>query len=199
MKTKKENGSTPYEGNIILAFDRDKNDAEARLYLVKKAPKDKKDDQRKRKRVGIGKWVPAGGGRKSSDNSAKAGARRELFEESGDRWKIPMGDFHKVGLLEGYDTEESLPQSWENARLKWVVPIYETVIPEWLRDDHRPSKGIVKTGWFSIRSLPWDEMIDGDRSWMPRLIKGECLHIKVLFDYRFEKVVRRKIVARDFQ
>ena len=194
MKTKPK-----HIGNVILAYDRPKDQRGARLFLVKKERRNKKDIRRKRKRVGIGKRVPPGGAYKPSDPSQRHAAQRELWEETGNSWWIPIGSLHKVAELEGYEPRPDSPQSWRRARLKWVVHIYETVIPDHLHGSFRLSKGIVEAGWHPARRLPWREMINGDRFWLPRLVKGQKLRIKVLFDYDFERVVSRLIIRASFR
>lgn len=185
-------------GNLILAFDRSKSNSRTRLFLVQKEPKNKDDDQRKRKRVGIGRWVPPGGGREDFDHSQKHAAKRELWEESGEKWKIPVGDLRRVGLLQGYDADKRFPRIWNRARLKWIVHIYETVIPKDICNRFGLSKGIVNAGWFPITALPWDKMMRSDKYWLPLLISGQQLLVKVLFDYDTGRAIDYDLKIREF-
>ncbi|MEK7641779.1 MAG: NUDIX domain-containing protein [Patescibacteria group bacterium] len=194
MKTQKPQ----HVGNITLAYDAHSWSPDRHLFLVKKAPKGEEDRDRVRKRVGIGKRCLTGGGRDPGDRSHKQGAQRELFEESGNAWKIPLGNLYRVGVIESYRTVRGFPRSFEHATLKWVVHLYETIIPEHLLDKHGLSEGIVETGWFSVHDLPWSEMMDDSKLWIPRMIDGEQLRIRILRHYKHEKLMEHQIITEQF-
>ncbi|MBP6858229.1 MAG: NUDIX domain-containing protein [Candidatus Pacebacteria bacterium] len=189
-----------HDGSITFAFDSAERTQETRIFLIKNAPRNVKDRSRRRKRVGINKWMPPGGGRNPSDWSQKHGAQRELYEESGRRWKIPLGNLRRVGVLECYKTAKGSPRSFERATLKWVVHLYETVIPEWLYTSKpaRPSKGISKVQWFPIYLLPWHEMLDDVELWIPRMINGEQLRVRILRHYRTGRLMSHEIIPEQF-
>jgi 8-oxo-dGTP pyrophosphatase MutT (NUDIX family) len=189
-----------HDGSITFAFDSVRRTQETRIFLIKNAPKNEEDDTRRRKRVGINKWMPPGGGRNPSDRSQKHGARRELFEESGYQWKVPLASMRRVGVLECYETGVGSPRSFERATLKWVVHLYETVIPQWMQSARppRPSKGISKVQWFPIYLLPWHEMLDDGKLWIPRMINGEQLRVRILRHYRTNKLMSHEIIPERF-
>ncbi len=190
--------TTHHVGNVILTFDRPLTDPGVCMFLILKEKKNKSDRRRKRKRVGAGKWSLPGGATEVFDRSQKHAAQRELYEESGDVWRMPLGDLRKVGLLKGMQCAKRNSVSWEDAQLKWIVHVYMTVIPQDLKDLHRLSKGIVDRRWFPLHSLPYDNMLTPDRTWMPPLFKGEQHLIEVLFDYQFEKMIETRLSPRRF-
>ncbi len=189
MKTKPH-----YTGNIILAFDRNPIDQRARLFLGLKPPETEEEKQRIRRKIGCGKWVPLGGGFEPGDRSQKAAAKRELFEESGEAWKIPLADFKRVGIIDGYLTR-GRGLSWDKAEFSWRGHIYQVIIPEHLHDTYRiqPEQGkkpdYIRLAWRSAKRPPLRQMISSDKLWLPRLIKGEQLHIEVMYVHQVGGVI----------
>jgi len=89
-------------GNLVIVLDKPFGDPTGRILLGCKHEKNESDERRKRERVGIGKYVPCGGGLKPSDLSHKHGARRELFEEH----KIKEGETFVCDIAWDPDTTE---------------------------------------------------------------------------------------------
>ncbi len=85
----------PHIGNLAIITAK----AGSELLLVHKPPENEGDKHRKRKRIGINKWVQPGGGVEESDLSIVDSVRRETKQETG--LGFPVSAFTKVGILEG--------------------------------------------------------------------------------------------------
>ncbi len=164
MKTPK------HVGNVTIVLRKGVGSKPTQILLGLKPPKNKADDKRNRKRVGADKWVPPGGGTESGDKSQKHAAQRELLEETG--LNFSLSSFKKVGMLRGYNGSVEQPL--------WLVHIYlVTTASQALGPTAGP--GLVKLQWFGVSRLPFNKMLTGDRDWIPRVIKGEKLTIKIVF------------------
>ena len=139
-----------------------------RMLLLLKAPKNKDDSRRKRKRVGYGLWVPPGGGTESFDKSQKHAAQRELLEETG--LLFPLSSFRKVGILKGFLDDTGRPT--------WLVHLY-LVMTKGLNIPIIPGEGLTKARWFPASKLPFDRMLAGDKDWIPKIIVGDKLIVSV--------------------
>lgn len=40
----------------------------------------------------------------------------------------------------------------------------------------------MKPSWFSLDDIPYDEMWDGDKYWLPRILDGEKVEFDLVFD-----------------
>lgn len=139
------------------------------ILLGLKWPKRKKDEQRKRKKIGTSRWIMSGGGTETGDKSQKHSVQREVWEES--RLRIPLSGFKKVVTLRS----NVLP----TRRPLWLVHIYMVrvignplVVPD--RGTYEKMK------WFSLHYLPAN-MFPTDRKWLKRLLIGHKLSIEILF------------------
>jgi len=157
-------------GNVTLVLARNGDISEKSLLLGLKRPKKKSDDKRKRKKVGSGRWVPPGGGTEPADKSQKHSARREVFEEIGLRF--PLASFKRRGTLWGYETPSKTPI--------WKVYLY-VVWAKGLPTKTVPNEEYVAVKWFPVKKLPFGKMLTGDRKWIPRLIRGDKLSIRITF------------------
>ncbi|MFA6554552.1 MAG: NUDIX domain-containing protein [Candidatus Paceibacterota bacterium] len=154
-------------GNVIIVLDKPLGRDDVRILLGRKGPRKKSDDKRKRKRVGIGCWVPPGGGTESDDKSQKHSARRELLEETG--FLFPLKSFKKVGVMRVFLSDI----------LIWVVHIYlvDTTDPNLDYAIGEDDGEYLDMRWFSLEKLPFAKMLEGDGDWLPRIMKGEKLSI----------------------
>lgn len=155
-------------GNAVLILKRSVGHHESSVLMGLKRPKDKRDDKRKRRRIGIGLWVPPGGGTEKNDISQKHGAQREVYQETG--LKFPLRAFRKAGILKGYLDSTGVPT--------WLVHLY--VIDFGNLD--RPivhNEEYIEMRWFPLSKLPFGKMLQGDREWLPRIVRGEKLFIKL--------------------
>lgn len=164
MKTK------THIGNVTLVLNGGIGNCGKLLLLGLKRPKKESDDKRKRKKVGSGRWVPPGGGTESSDKSQKHSARREVFEEMG--LHFPLASFKRMGTLWGYEASSKAPI--------WKVYLY-VVEAKGLPSKIVPNEEYLIVKWFPIKKLPFGKMLTGDRKWIPRLIRGDKLSIRITF------------------
>ena len=115
------------------------------LLLMKKAPG----------RLGEGKWKALSGKLLPSETPIE-GAMRETFEESGIR----------VTQLE---PRGKLCYFFEGRREEWIVHLF---VSRSFEGELRSSdEGVVR--WFSLDELPYDEMWEDDRHWLPHVIDGK--------------------------
>jgi ADP-ribose pyrophosphatase YjhB (NUDIX family) len=169
----------PHEGNLVLI----KANLGKEILLLHKLPENEADKLRKRKRIGIDCWGPPGGGNDATDKNVAHAARRETLEETG--LDFPISAFYKIGMLEGFKQKETL-------ELAWIVHIFTATAWPDMKDQIRfDPKEHDKIGWFTIDEIPWNQMIESDRRWMPHLIgdKPERLAIQVAFEGDSEKVL----------
>jgi 8-oxo-dGTP pyrophosphatase MutT (NUDIX family) len=162
-------------GNVTLVLRQPHGASEPQLLLGLKRPKDKRDGKRKRERIGKGKWVPPGGGTEAEDKSQKHSAQRELLQETG--ILLPLSSFRKMGTLKGYLDGSAIPT--------WLVHIY-------CADVHDSCQFVTNEeyttmSWFPTSKLPFDEMLEGDRKWIPRIINNEKLSIKIVANGNADK------------
>ena len=104
---------------------------------------------------GEGKWNGVGGKLKPGE-SLNEGVKREVFEETG--LQISQHKFH--GILKFYFGKIKSPD--------WIVYVFST----------RVFKGNLKSSeegflhWFSFDEIPYDQMWQDDKYWLPLLIKN---------------------------
>jgi 8-oxo-dGTP diphosphatase len=160
-----------FVGNVTILLDVSAvhNEFDPVILLGRKKPKGKDDDHRKRKRIGIGRWVPPGGATELDDKSQKHSAQRELQQETG--LSYPLRKFKKVGVLRGYvDSGKTF---------NWLVNIY-LVNSDRPQRALKPNEEYVKMHWFHLSKLPFNGMLRGDREWLPRIVRGEKLSIRIV-------------------
>lgn len=160
-----------HTGNVTIVLRRPADRKPVHILLGLKPPRNKSDARRKRKRIGCNLWVPPGGGTESYDKSQKHAARRELEEET--NLRFPLSAFRKVGVLKGYNGSVE--------KLLWLVHIYLVTTTDNPHQDPVPGQGLLELRWFAKSNLPFDRMLTGDRYWIPRIIAGKKLKIKIVF------------------
>lgn len=156
-------------GNVTIVIDRSTDHNDPLVLLGLKRPKDKMDLKRKRKRIGVGHWVPPGGATEKTDKSQKHAAQRELSQEA--HLFFPLHSFKKVAILRGYLNKTNLPT--------WLVHIY---LVDASKSDRKfsPNEEYVKMNWFRLSKLPFKQMLQGDRDWLPRVVSGQKLSIRIV-------------------
>lgn len=105
---------------------------------------------------GEGRWN-APGGKLLKGESPETGAAREALEETG----LKVHDLHFHGILNFY--------LGDSKKLDQTVFVFSS----------KSAKGHVKQGiegrlrWFPTNRVPYDQMWDDDRVWLPLLLKGK--------------------------
>lgn len=114
---------------------------------------------------GADKWNGVGGKLKLNE-TPEDGLRREVFEETG--LKILNFKFH--GILNFYFGGRNEPN--------WIVYVFSTKAFEGMP---RSSKeGTLR--WFTFEEIPFDEMWQDDKHWLPMLFKGKNFEGDFYFD-----------------
>lgn len=118
---------------------------------------------RKKRGLGAGK-INGPGGKLESAETAQACAHREVFEElcitvseSSNRGRL------RFQFIDGYSIDVQV----------FVASAYEGIPAE--TDEAIPL-------WFNIDDIPYEEMWADDRIWLPRVLRGERVDGRFLFD-----------------
>lgn len=165
-----------HTGNVIIVLDKPVGKSNPSILLGRKRPKKDNGAKRKRKRIGVGRWVPPGGATEYADKSQKHAAQRELRQETG--LVLPLKSFEKVGILKGY-TDLS-------GSMTWLVHIYlVNAGKNW--QSFVPNEEYFEMKWFQLSKLPFDKMLEGDREWLPKIARGKKLSIKLVSNPNADK------------
>jgi 8-oxo-dGTP diphosphatase len=124
---------------------------------------------------GAGKWNAPGGKVEMGETTEQA-AIREVYEETG----LIVEHLRFMGNLYFYfESELSLDQ---------VVYVFTT---NKFSGSMRPGReGALK--WFSIEELPYEEMWEDDRVWLPELLKGNTFTGKFYFTKDYGSLLRHE-------
>jgi len=127
---------------------------------------------RKKRGFGAGKLNGVGGKLEEGENLEEAAAR-EVMEEVGVRVK----SLKYAGRLEFYSGDPS-PD--------WVVHVYVTADFEGeprLSDEAEPR-------WYNVRELPFNEMWEDDRYWLPHVLNGKEVNARFWFNDDYTMLLR---------
>lgn len=106
--------------------------------------------------IGEGKWK-ALSGKLLEGESPKEGAVREAFEESG----LKVSQLEPHGVLRFQFEDRADPE--------WVIHVFSTRAFE---GELRPSdEGVLR--WFPIDRIPYEEMWEDNRHWLPLVLEGK--------------------------
>lgn len=129
---------------------------------------------RKRKGLGFGNWVGLGGKLESGESVAEA-ATREIFEESSLR--VIQEDLIEVGTLHYYFPTKPTWSQHSTVFLcrRWtgVAAASDELIP----------------AWFPIDQMPYGEMWEDAKSWLPAVLSGGRVSAHVTFGADLKTVV----------
>ena len=104
---------------------------------------------------GEGRWNGVGGKLKAGE-APREGAAREALEETG----LRVSNLKPHGVLNFYFGQKAVPD--------WVVHVFSTGSFE---GGLEPSEeGTLR--WFALDEIPYDEMWQDDRHWLPLLLEG---------------------------
>ena len=114
---------------------------------------------------GADKWNGVGG-KLNQNETPEKGVKREVFEETG--LKILNTEFH--GILSFYFGDVKEPD--------WIVHVFSAKA---FKGKPRPSEeGVLR--WFAFNEIPYGEMWQDDRHWLPLLLKDNRFEGNFYFD-----------------
>ncbi|MDG6999025.1 MAG: 8-oxo-dGTP diphosphatase [Nitrososphaerota archaeon] len=128
-------------------------------------------------RFGGGFWN-APGGKIEPNESPEQAARREVYEETG----LTVGSMKKLGSLIFYFGKKQRPD--------WTAEVFLS----------KDFKGTIKEGdegrleWFAKSSLPYEEMWQDDRHWLPLLVEGRSFRGIFEFSEDSKSLLRASVV-----
>ncbi len=123
-------------------------------------------------RFGGGKWNGPGGKMKAGETPIDC-VKREVREESG--LDIPSPRAHGTLYFRFGDDPSK----------DWLVHVYSA--REFSGDVRASDEGDLR--WFSLQDIPYDEMWEDDRHWLPYLLRGESFRGDFLFDPPGERLL----------
>jgi 8-oxo-dGTP diphosphatase len=120
---------------------------------------------RKATGIGEGKWYPTGGKVRPGETH-EAGLAREVHEETG----LQVTNLRHHGEVTCYFGHDTSPM--------WVVQIFST--SNFRGSLEESGEGALR--WFPISEIPYDEMWEDDRHWLPLLLKGKRFKGEFVYD-----------------
>lgn len=133
---------------------------------------------RKATGIGEGKWYPTGGKVRSWE-TPEAGVAREVFEETG----LHVTNLRHHGEVACYFGRGASPM--------WVVQIFST--SDFKGSLEESGEGALR--WFPISEIPYDEMWEDDRHWLPLLLEGKRFEGEFFYDEDGAELLEKAIVV----
>ena len=132
----------------------------------------------KKRGFGMGKWNGVGGKLDllKGDKDILATAVRETKEEIG----IIPKELDKVAVLSFYFPYKKA----------WDQDVHVYLIKDW--DGEPTETEEMRPKWFKINELPFDQMWDDDKFWLPKILQGKKLKAKFIFKPG-EKIAKHNI------
>ncbi len=121
----------------------------------------------KKRGFGMGKWNGVGGkiDLEKGDKNIVDAAIRETKEEIG----VKVKDLEKVAVLNFH-----FPYNQA-----WNQNVHVFLVKNW-EGEPRESEEMLPR-WFNIREIPFEEMWDDDKFWLPQVLEGKKLKAKFIF------------------
>jgi len=153
--------------------------------LIKERENDKKLLLAMKKRgFGVGKWNGVGGkiDPKKGDKNIVDATIRETEEEIGIRVK----NLEKVAVLNFYFPYN---QAWNQS-------VHVFLSKKWDGEPTESEEMLPK--WFNTEAIPFEEMWEDDKFWLPRVLSGKKLKASFIFK-KGEKITKQNIeIVKDF-
>lgn len=132
----------------------------------------------KKRGFGKGKWNGIGGkvDLEKGDKSIVDAAIRETEEEIG----VKVKDLDKVAILNFY-----FPYNQA-----WNQDVHVFLVKNWEREPRESEEMSPK--WFNVKEIPFGEMWDDDRFWLPQVLDGKKVKAKFVFK-EGEKISKQNI------
>jgi len=131
-------------------------------------------------KFGEGKWNGSGGKLRTGE-MPKDGVVREVYEETG--LKAYNLKFH--GVLKHFFGKGSKPD--------WVVHIFSTRSFEGKLKES--DEGVLR--WFKLEEIPYGEMWEDDKHWLPLLLDGTFFDGEFYFDEKGAKLLHYNLDVRE--
>ena len=137
----------------------------------------------KKRRFGVGKWNAAGGkmDKKKGDKNILDAAIRETKEEIG----IKVKDLEKVAVLSFHFPYIPKEDDWDQ-------DVHVFLANNWKGKPKESEEMAPK--WFKLADIPFAEMWDDDKFWLPGILKGEKLRAKFIF--KKGEIIDRHIIEQ---
>lgn len=130
----------------------------------------------KKRGFGVGKWNGSGGKRIDGE-SIKEAAIREINEEIG----VIINNPQHVATLNFFFSEK---QDWNQQVIVYLVKDWKGKPVE--SEEMKPQ-------WFRTSELPYENMWEDDKFWLPLVLKGKHVQADFLFDEN------QKMIEKDVQ
>jgi 8-oxo-dGTP pyrophosphatase MutT (NUDIX family) len=149
------------------------------LFLIKKDSDRVSDVMLAMKKIGfgIGRYNGVGGKVKEGE-SVEDATVRETSEEIG--VSVDIKDLNKVGEIEFRFQDKS---EWNQ-----VVHIYTTEI--WSGEPTESEE--MKPYWYKVEDIPYNDMWEDDKYWLPKVLNGEYVKGYCLFDSN-QKIIEHNL------
>ncbi len=123
----------------------------------------------KKRGLGIGKWNGVGGklDPEKGDRSIMDAAIRETEEEIG----VKIKDLEKVAVLSFYS-----PPNYD----EWEDQCAHVFLAKKWEGEPKESEEM-SPRWFRVKEIPYGEMWEDDRYWLPKVLEGKKLKAKFVF------------------
>lgn len=126
----------------------------------------------KKRGFGAGKWNGVGGKPNKEDKNILETAIRETEEEIG----VKTNNLEKVAVLTFY-----FPNKKE-----WNQDVHVYLAKDWDGEPVESEEMLPK--WFKVNDLPFNDMWDDDKIWLPKILEGKKLKAKFTFDQEGKKI-----------
>ena len=131
---------------------------------------------RKATGIGKGKWYPTGGKVRPRETH-EDGVVREVYEETG----LRVTNLRHHGVVTCFFGKGAPPV--------WSVQIFSS--NDFTGDLKESREGVLR--WFPINDIPYNDMWEDDRYWLPLLLKGKRFNGKFIYDENGAQIVDASI------
>ncbi len=131
----------------------------------------------KKRGFGEGRWNGVGGKVNDGEKNQEA-AKRESQEEIG---VIPES-LHEASILNFH---------FPDGNKDWKVNVY--ICTKWKGDPIESEE--MKPKWFKTSNIPYEQMWDDDKYWLPEVLKGQYVEADFDFDNN-DKVINHQLTTR---
>lgn len=127
---------------------------------------------------GEGRWN-APGGKVAAGETPERAAIREVHEET----SLELGGIEKVGTL----------RFFLGSTLDQLVHVFTA--HDFIGEPKDGREGVLK--WFALNRLPYDEMWEDDRYWVPVLLRHRPFEGSFVFEQSYSRLVAFEMVYRN--